>query len=455
MSNSAVPIAPASAVDFESPEDAELRAQVSKRVTVFSLTWIAYAAYYFGRMGFPVVKSTLQKTLGLTVGQLGWIDTGYLTAYAMGQFVSGFLGDRLGPRRLVGIGMLGVAVAYTLFGIVGLGTSSDIHQRTIFGLVIKVSTIFFCLFLASYILNGMFQSTGWPGTCKAMGSWLTPRERGTVMGLWSTCYQIGPILATWTATFLFAHWGWRWAFLGPAIIITIVGLMNLFFLPERAAEAPRAQGPDAADPAVEASDSDFSILRTPVLWSLGAAYFCLKLIRYSIFFWLPYYLNQVLHYPADVAGYRSVSFTVGGVVGSVVVGLISDRYFPGRRRVISAIMCAALAGALVLYIQVAPISMTINFVSMALIGFCLFGPDTIICGAAAQDIGGRHNVAKAAGFINGVGSIGAIFQGVVTAKISTSRFGWNGLFYFFVLLALLSSIALLIGKRPAAAATNR
>jgi sugar phosphate permease len=432
MSNSALPITTA-AVDFESPEDADLRAQVSKRVTVFSLTWIAYAAYYFGRMGFPVVKSTLQKTLGLTVGQLGWIDTGYLTAYAIGQFGSGFLGDRIGPRRLIGLGMLGVAIACTAFGL---------------------SSAAMVLFTA-YILNGMFQSTGWPGTCKAMGSWLTPRERGTVMGLWSTCYQIGPILATWTATFLFAHWGWRWAFLGPAIIITIVGLMNLFFLPERAAEAPRAQGPDAADPAVEASDSDFSILRTPVLWSLGAAYFCLKLIRYSIFFWLPYYLNQVLHYPADVAGYRSVSFTVGGVVGSVVVGLISDRYFPGRRRVISAIMCAALAGALVLYIQVAPISMTINFVSMALIGFCLFGPDTIICGAAAQDIGGRHNVAKAAGFINGVGSIGAIFQGVVTAKISTSRFGWNGLFYFFVLLALLSSIALLIGKRPAPAATKR
>jgi MFS transporter, OPA family, sugar phosphate sensor protein UhpC len=84
---------------------------------------------------------------------------------------------------------------------------------------------------------------------------------------------------------------------------------------------------------------------------------------------------------------------------------------------------------------------------MALIGFCLFGPDTIICGAAAQDIGGKHNVAKAAGFINGVGSVGAIFQGFVTAGISKSRFGWNGLFYFFVLLAMLSCVALLLVKR--------
>jgi sugar phosphate permease len=60
---------------------------------------------------------------------------------------------------------------------------------------------------------------------------------------------------------------------------------------------------------------------------------------------------------------------------------------------------------------------------MALVGFCLFGPDTLISGAAAQDIGGKHDVAKAAGFINGFGSTGAVFQGLVTSGMSTSRFG--------------------------------
>jgi sugar phosphate permease len=222
--------------------------------------------------------------------------------------------------------------------------------------------------------------------------------------------------------------------------------MNLLFLPERRAEPSTPAAPSS--PLREGDDEDFSVLRQPVLWSLGCAYFSLKLIRYSILFWLPYYLANELHYPDDVAGYRSVSFLVGGVLGSVVVGLISDRWFPGRRRLISSIMCAMLAGALLLYIRVAPISMSINFASMSLIGFCLFGPDTIICGAAAQDIGGKHNVAKAAGFINGIGSVGAVCQGLVTTKLSAT-YGWNAVFYVFVALALMSSIALLIGKKQA------
>jgi sugar phosphate permease len=436
---------PAPAADvvltYESVDHAEAGRFKSRRAGVFALTWVAYATYYFGRQAFPVVKATLQKNLGLSVDMLGWIDTAYLAAYAVGQFASGQLGDRIGARRLIGLGMIGSAAACVIFG----------------------STTLAGVMLIAFVFNGLFQSTGWPGTCKAMGAWITPQQRGVVMGFWSTCYQLGPFAATWTATYLFAHYGWRWAFFGPAMFIALIGVLIVLLLPDhRLMPAEKGTSGNSGERGIgsleslspEILDVPFSVLREPVLWSLGAAYFSLKLIRYSILFWLPYYLTKVLHYPEDVAGYRSVSFLVGGVLGSVVVGLISDRWFPGRRRLISSIMCAMLAGALLLYIRVAPISMSINFASMALIGFCLFGPDTVICGAAAQDIGGKHNVAKAAGFINGVGSVGAIFQGVVTSTLSKSRFGWNGVFYLFVVLSLLSSIALLIGKSARAVSSS-
>jgi len=429
----------------ESEADAALRRQLGKRVAVFGLTWVAYASYYFGRKGFSVVKSTLKEQLGVSVGTLSAIDTGYLTAYAIGQFVSGTVGDRIGSRRLVGFGMLGVAAACVAFGLTSAAW----------------------VFFIAFVLNGFFQSSGWPATCKAMGAWFTARERGTVMGIWSTCYQAGGLAATAVATYLFVHFGWRWAFIGPAILIVAVGLINLLFLPERepARRPDPPSGPDAAPVSQpppplttarapldqEATHPAPFVLRSPVLWSLGGAYFCLKLIRYSILFWLPYYLNVVLGYTKAQAGYQSISFEVGGIVGSIAVGLISDRYFPGRRRGIAAIMVAALAGALLLYTYVAPLSAVLNFLGMAMIGFCLFGPDTIIAGAAAQDLGGTRDVAKAAGFINGMGSIGAIFQGMVTTGVS-SRFGWDVLFYVFVALALLSCVALMLGKRPKTAA---
>ena len=143
----------------EADEDLLLKQQVRPRVLVFAITWVAYAALYFGRKGFPVVKSTLESKLGLSRDMLGWIDTGYLTAYAGGQFINGYLGDRIGSRRLIGVGMLGVATACACFGLS------------------SAASIFFFLFIA----NGFFQSAGWPGCVKAMGAWFTVKERGTIM----------------------------------------------------------------------------------------------------------------------------------------------------------------------------------------------------------------------------------------------------------------------------------
>jgi sugar phosphate permease len=391
---------------------------------VFALTWVAYATYYLGRKGISVCKVDLQQRFSLSSVTLGYIDTGYLAAYAVGQFLWGSVGDRLGPRRLVGIGMLCAAGACVLFGL---------------------SNTAWTFFLA-FTLNGLFQSTGWPGTVKAMGAWFDRKRRGAIMGMWGTCYQVGGLVATAVATFFLVRWGWRWAFIGPAAMIALVGVVILLFLPS----APKVQEPvpvngEAAGIA-ELPQSSWTILRSPVIWSLGSAYFCLKLIRYSILFWLPFYLTKVLNYSTGGAGYQSMSFEIGGVIGAVIIGAISDRYFPGRRRLIASVMCALLAASLLLYTRLAPVSVMWNFIGMAIVGFCLFGPDTLVAGAAAQDIGGKHNVARAAGFINGLGSIGAACQGRITAALSA--YNWDYLFYTFVALAAVSSAVLLIGKAP-------
>ena len=51
------------------------------------------------------------------------------------------------------------------------------------------------------------------------------------------------------------------------------------------------------------------------------------------------------------------------------------------------------------------------------------------------------SVARAAGIINGLGSIGAVLQGRLTSEVST-RFGWGALFGVFVVLATVSALVL-------------
>jgi sugar phosphate permease len=397
--------------------------KASERARVAGLTWLSYASYYLTRKNFSVAKARVGEQYGLSPSQLGDLDTGYLTAYAVGQFLSGWVGDRLGARRLVGLGMLLSAAACFVCG--------RSPSAWLFG--------------AAFTLNGLAQSTGWPGNVKAMAAWFRPSERGTVMGVWTTNYQVGGLVAAALATFLLVHHGWRAAFNVPAAMVAAVALAVLRFLPER----PRFE--TASSHSSPTSGRGGDLLRTPLFWRLGTAYFALKLIRYSILFWLPYYLKTGLGYSDAAAGYLSVSFEVGGIIGAICVGMVSDRLFPGKRREVSAVFIAALALALFIYTRVAPLGAAPNFLGMALVGFCLFGPDALISGAAAQDLGGAARAAFAAGAINGMGSLGAILQGRVTSAVVT-HYGWSALYYVFVALALAAAVTLSVRGGPSARA---
>ncbi|MEZ4267503.1 MAG: MFS transporter [Myxococcota bacterium] len=414
----------------------------SLQVRVFALTWLSYASFYLTRKDFSVVKGRLESDLDLTLAQLGMIDTLYLAAYAVGQFVSGSLGDRFGPRRILAVGMIGTATCAAAFGASSL----------------------FVPFLAAFAINGLFQSTGWSNNVAAMAPWFGRKVRGLVMGFWATNYQVGGLLATALAGWLLVHYGWRAAFFVPAAWVGGVGLLLFFFLVERPGDVglppvdheerpPEIQpGPAtsaaatpaaAVDPDAPARPSGMRrMLRSPTVWALGASYFCIKLIRYSLLFWLPYYLHKRLGYEEDVAAYLSTAFEAGGIVGVIAVGWVSDRFFSDNRARLIAPTLLALAVALAAYRIVGDWGMAANAISMAIVGFLLFGPDALLSGAAAQDIGGDDAAASAAGIINGLGSIGAILQGVVTATIS-AMYGWDALFYVFVLTATLAAVAVL------------
>lgn len=405
-------------------------ARARNRYTAWGLTWLAYATYYTGRKGFSVTKKTLSDELGIGTATLGMIDTLYLSAYALGQFISGWTGDRIGARRLIGYGMLISAGACAGFG-------SFTHAG---------------MFMLLFTVNGFAQSTGWPGTTRAVAEWTTRRNRGSVMALWATCYQVGGIAASIWAGWLLGRYGWRAAFYAPSLWIAIVGILILLLLKpgtdqleseQGASASAQPSGPDAH--AIRRAQRD--VIKNPRLIFYGVSYFFIKFIRYTLLFWLPFYLSKELGYAGDQAAYVSTAFEVGGIGGVILIGISSDRLRRFSRSALAAASLLLLALSLFLYGRMGSDSVTVNVVLLACVGAALFGPDSLISGAAAQDAGGAHGAATATGFVNGVGSIGAILEGLVVPVIS-DQLGWQALFPALVVLAILSALALAPTLKP-------
>lgn len=74
---------------------------------------------------------------GFSDTTIGWVQTAYGVCYAIGQFLSGALGDRLGPRIALTFGMILSGIATLAFGMFPL-----------------MAVLVVCL-----SVNGLFQST--------------------------------------------------------------------------------------------------------------------------------------------------------------------------------------------------------------------------------------------------------------------------------------------------------
>ena len=403
------------------------------RIHTFALTWCAYAGFYLCRKNLSVIKDPLAETFALTNTQLGAIDTGYLVAYALGQFINGTLGDRLGGKVVVGAGLIFTALMNLCFGF-GQG---------------------FLFFLVPWVLNGFAQSAGWPGCTKSFSDWFARGERGSAMGFWLTCYQVGPVLATLLATTLLVHFGWQSAFFAPALIVIGFALLFKWKLPG----APKQEGlphveiyyakkhdlppPVESEPSTEEDAGGWGhvrlVLTSRPIWTLGLSYVVLKFIRYSLLFWLPFYMAQELNYGTGEAGYTSVAFDVAGVFGVILAGLISDRLFRSRRAPPAVLMMLALALMTFLYTELSGWGRIENTVGIALLGFLLYGPDALISGVAAVDFGHGKASALAAGFVNGLGSIGGALSGVVVGYVS-ELYGWSSVFALFSPLCIVGAL---------------
>src|SRR5262249_14580904 len=149
-----------------------------------------------------------------------------------------------------------------------------------------------------------------------------------VMGLWATCYQLGSLAASVVTRFFLDAFGFRGAFIAPGLGVAAVGIVVLLVL-RPGPLASRGDG-DGGEGALDAAlieerrAARRRVLRSVSVWFYGASYFCIKLIRYSILFWLPFYLEKQLGYTGSAAAYRSTSFEIGGFLGALGLGALSD-----------------------------------------------------------------------------------------------------------------------------------
>jgi len=379
------------------------------RIRVFTATWLSYVGFYFCRKPFSAAKSAIGNETGWDATTLGNIWAAYLIAYMVGQFLASRMGTWLGPRRNVLLGM-GLSVVVTLC--MGISLSFPVMA----GLV---------------AVNGVAQATGWSGNVGTMAGWFHKLERGRVMGAWSTNFTVGALTSGWVMAWVLGMHGdgeadpWRWCFYTGAGVLAVVWLQFYLFQrnkPEDVGLAP-IEDPVAPGDAPVADTGPLHLSRdawTNLLLVAGF-YFFAKLIRYAMWSWSAYFLEKNYELSGSSANLYSTLFDLAGIPGVFLTGWISDRYFKSKRAGVALIFVLAMMVVTALLTQFGGSSVIVFSILLTAVGFTLYGPDALLSGAGAMDIGGRRAATFATGVIAGFGAMGPVVQELVIARLYDAK----------------------------------
>lgn len=175
--------------------------------------------------------------------------------------------------------------------------------------------------------------------------------------------------------------------------------------------------------------------------------FFAKLVAYMFLYWLPMYIRHSTTLSPEYAAYMSVPFDIGGVIGSMMAGILADR--TGSPALTCIVMLVCAIPSLFMYSALGSLNLASNIILQTLAGAMVNGPYCLITTAVSADLGtsvrNSNAMATVTAIIDGTGSIGAGVGPLLVGILST--WSWDSIFYVAMSADLISLLLLTrIGK---------
>ncbi|XP_019750891.1 glucose-6-phosphate exchanger SLC37A4b isoform X1 [Hippocampus comes] len=276
------------------------------RLTIFSSMFFGYMLYFFNRKAFSFVMPSVMGEIKLDKDDLGLITSSQTMAYAISKFISGVLSDQISARWLFSIGLFVIGGINVLFS-----WSSTV---TMFSLL--------------WFINGLGQGCGWPPCGKVLRKWFEPSQFGTWWSVMSCSTNLAGSLGPLLVTVLLHYYDWRTILTMSGVICAAFSLVTLMLV--------KNEPKDVGLPAIELApkkgatkcngESTLSeFLLSPFLWVLSLGYLVVFGVKTAATDWGQLFLMQEKGQTALMGSTYMSALEVGGFVGSLASGLISDR----------------------------------------------------------------------------------------------------------------------------------
>lgn len=393
---------------------------------------LTYATFYMGRYNLNVASKTMMDMFHLSKAEFGMIATAGFWTYALSVMFNGPLADRIGGKKAILFGALGAALLNLVIGLLFLGGWQT-------KLVVGMSLL--------YAVNQYFQSFGALSVVKVNAPWFHVKERGVFGGIFGIMISGGYFLAMTVGGWILSTMNWYMVFLIPSAAILLMFVVDLFLVKDTPKEAG-FENFNTGDASSHEKDNGVPlkfgelmqrVFTNPVIVTLAVSEFCTGFVRQGLLLWFVPFLSEVhkIEHGGTLFTIATSGITVGGIIGGILCGYMSDKLFQSRRPPVAFIFYLLQIVSLFILGQTASPAVASFMIGVSCMW--IFGVHGMLTGTASMDFGGTRAASTVAGLLDGVQYLASGLTGFLMGHF-LDKWGWGSWTYMIMPFSLIGAL---------------
>lgn len=398
------------------------------RWIVAFMMWAAIAINFLDRTTLAIATPHIMEEIHITTEEMGMLMSAFFLCYALLQIPAGFISDKFGQRKILGLSVFWWSIAT---GLTGLASG-------------------FKSFLLCRMVLGIGEAGAYPSNAAITRKWFPKSERATVGGLFDSGQKFGGAFGIPILTWLMVSVGWRetFAILGALGVIWAI-VWYTFFRdnPSEHKGVNKAELDIIHDGQEAETDKTmplkwYQLLKYRNVQAMCIGFFILNYILYFFITWFPTYLVQERGMQFGQMGIvASVPF-IAAVCGSLISGIIADKllikgWSVTRTRKTLLVIGILLATSVGLAAFVESNAVVIGLLAVANFGCAVTGA---MQWCLASDVAPKGMGSQLAGLQNCVANFGGVASPIVAGAILATTNSFQIALYTYGITALIGAI---------------
>jgi OPA family glycerol-3-phosphate transporter-like MFS transporter len=388
--------------------------QISFITFLFALT---YMISYITRINYGAIIVEMESATGISKSMLSMALTGSFITYGTGQVISGIIGDRVSPKRLVSLGFL---------------------ITVLMNFLIPFSHSPY-LMLLLWCINGFAQSLMWPPLVRLMTTLLSAEDYKKVTTKVSWGSSFGTIAVYLLSPVIISFLGWKAVFFFSALC----GLIMLFVWNRYCIDIGLQKREKASVNAKVNTDKKYKLF-TPLMIFIMVAIILQGMLRDGVTTWMPSYIKDTYNLG------NAISILTG-----VVLPIFSIFCFWVATRLYIKVFTNPIACAGVFFLLGTLSSVGIYFITgksavfsilfSAILTGAMHGVNLMLVCMLPPYFEKSGKVSTVSGVINSCTYIGSAVSTYGIALLS-EKIGWNFTTLVWILIALSGTVICILCK---------